>query len=108
MTQSKFKLPSGADKLRRAEVPEVDPKALEQFAAGAKDRRGPEAPLWEPHDPRAKPKYSVSMRLNKYHLEMLRFLSEIEDVSQNRILRRQLLPIIEKMAKEEFEKQKDK
>lgn len=85
--------------------PEVDPAALEAFAAGAKARRGAtEAPRpWDQLDPKAPPKYNVSVRLNDYHLEMLRFLSEKLDISQQKIIRKQLIPKIEEMAEKEFE-----
>lgn len=110
---TKFKLPVKKDKGAVQEVPEVDAAALEAFAAGAREKsldmpaEAPEPP-WAKFDPKETPKYNVSVRLNDYHLEMLRYLSEALDNSQQRILRKQLIPIIEKLAKEVFETSKVK
>lgn len=86
---SKFSLPKDDDK-------KVDPNVLREFAAGAKDHRthkGP--PPWEQFDPEEKPKHNVSVRLNDYHLAMLRWAAEEADVSQQKILKRILVPAIE-------------
>lgn len=110
-TKTKFSLPA----LKKAgdpmgEAPEVDPAALEAFAAGAREKSldihaETETPPWSQFDPKAAPKYNVSVRLNDYHLEMLRYLSETMDNSQQRILRKHLIPIIEQLASDEFSKQ---
>ncbi|MEZ5584439.1 MAG: hypothetical protein R3F37_18265 [Candidatus Competibacteraceae bacterium] len=83
----------------------VDQKALEAFAAGARYRQGveDETPPWEKHDPEATARYSVSIRLNEYELEMLRYLSKAQGISQHKILNRHLKPLLKKMAIEEFE-----
>jgi len=85
----------------------VDPKALEAFAAGARHRQGveDEIPPWEKYDPEATARYSVSIRLNEYELEMLRYLSKTQGISQHKILNRHLKPLLKKMAITEFEVQ---
>jgi hypothetical protein len=90
--------------------PEVDPEALEAFAAGARERgdEDEERPPWKRYDPQAKPKYNVSIRLNDHQLEMLRYLSETLDVSQQKILQKQLLPVLQRMAVEAFEARRSK
>ncbi len=107
MTKTKFQLPTDADRPHQADPPEVDPRALEAFAAGARERRGAREsppPPWDRFDPKAKPRHNVSVRLNDYQLEMLRYLSEVLDISQQKILRRQVVPAIEAMAEEAFGK----
>ena len=85
--------------------PEIDPAALEAFAAGAKDRRvaDGELPPWESFDPTDKPRYNVAIRLNDYQLAMLRYLAEARDTSQHKLLQRHLIPILKQLALEEFE-----
>ena len=91
---SRFSLP-------KDEEPKVDPDALRQFAAGAKEHRTQqEPPPWEQHDPAALPQHNVSVRLNDYQLEMLRYLAKRSDVSQQKVLNRILIPAIEEQAKE--------
>lgn len=108
-TKSKFSLPTKKTSDAKPEVPEVDPAALQAFAAGAKEKsldvevEAVERP-WSKFNPKDAPKYNVSVRLNDYHLEMLRYLSETLDNSQQRILRKHLIPVIERLAEEEFGK----
>lgn len=85
--------------------PEIDPAALEAFAAGAQERRvaDGEAPPWECFDPREKPRYNVAIRLNDYQLAMLRYLAEARDTSQHKLLQRHLIPILKQLALAEFE-----
>lgn len=109
MTKSKFSLPVKKVDSAQPEIPEVDPAALRAFAAGAREKSldmlGEAAdPPWSQFDPKAVPKHNVSVRLNDHHLEMLRYLSEALDNSQQRILRKHLIPIIERLANEEFSK----
>ena len=90
--------------------PEIDPAALEAFAAGAKDRQGAaEAlPPWASFDPNDKPRYNVAIRLNDYQLAMLRYLAEARDTSQHKLLQKHLLPILKQLALETFETQSGK
>ena len=106
---AKFTLQTPKPQPQTAE-PEVDPAALEAFAAGAKERRVAEGdlPPWERFDPNAKPKHNVSVRLNDYEIEMLRYLSEIQEISQHKILHKQLIPVLKQMAIEEFEARRSK
>ncbi|MBK8754795.1 hypothetical protein [Candidatus Contendibacter odensensis] len=85
--------------------PEIDPTALEAFAAGAKERRiaDEELPPWESFDPSDKPRYNVAIRLNDYQLAMMRYLAEARDTSQHKLLQRHLIPILKQLALEEFE-----
>lgn len=89
---SKFSLPKDDEN-------KVSPADLRQFAAGAKDHRvhkGP--PPWDQFDPNDVPRHNVSVRLNDYHLAMLRWLAEDADVSQQKILKKVLVPAIEEQA----------
>lgn len=81
--------------------PQVNPDALREFAAGAKDHRADQGPLpWEKFDPEALPKHNVSVRLNDYQLAMLQYVAKQLDVSQQKILNRILIPAIEQKAGE--------
>lgn len=101
---SKFTLPVKKTP-EKEPLPPVDVAALEAFAAGARDK-SLETTLaerpWDKFDAADAPKYNVSVRLNDRHLEMLRYLSEALDISQQKILRKQLVPIIERLAEETF------
>lgn len=85
--------------------PEIDPAALEAFAAGARERQvaDGEWPPWERFDPSDKPRYNVAIRLNDYQLAMLRYLAEVRDTSQHKLLQKHLIPILKQLALEEFE-----
>jgi hypothetical protein len=90
---SRFRLPTDTQE------PQVDPDALREFAAGAKDHRTKQGPSpWEQYDPAELPKYSISIRLNDYHMAMLRHLAQQEDRSQQKILRAILIPGLEEKA----------
>lgn len=94
---SRFRLPNAEPDL----PPPVDPDAIREFAAGAKEHRTESLPLpWESHDPNAVPKHNVSVRLNDYQLAMLRYLAEHSDVSQQKVLNRILIPALEQKAKD--------
>ena len=91
---SKFSLP-------KDDEPKVDQEALRQFASGAKDHRTKqEPPSWEKYDPEDVPRHNVSVRLNDYHLEMLRYLAQQADTSQQKILKKILLPVIEQQVED--------
>jgi hypothetical protein len=82
------------------EPPPVDPDALRQFAAGAKDHRTDQPLPWEAHDPNGLPKHNVSVRLNDYQVEMLRFMSKRSGISQQQVINRILVPALEQQVKE--------
>ena len=85
---SKFALPKDDES-------KVDPDALREFAAGAKKHRTKgDASPWEKYDPEDSPRNNVSVRLNDYQLEMLRYLARREDTSQQKILKKILIPAI--------------
>ena len=85
--------------------PPIDPAALEAFAAGANARQTAEGslPPWAGFDPHDKPRYNVAIRLNDYQLAMLRYLAEVRDMSQHKLLQKHLMPILKQRALEEFE-----
>ncbi|MBL8254042.1 MAG: hypothetical protein JNJ76_10605 [Candidatus Competibacter sp.] len=85
--------------------PDIDPAALEAFAAGAKERRAADGdrPPWERFDPSDKPRYNVAIRLNDHQLAMLRYLADARDTSQHKLLQKHLLPILKQLALEAFE-----
>jgi len=102
---SKFTLPFGKAANKPVPgLPDVDFSALEAFAAGARvlnaeaSLADPDRPAWAGLDPNAPPKTSLSIRVNDYHLAMIRHLTETQDTTQNRLLRRLLLPEIEALA----------
>ncbi len=87
--------------LPKDEEPQVDPGALQEFAAGAKGyRTKQEPPPWEKFDPEEPPKYNVSVRLNDYHMAILRHFAHMEDRSQQKILRSILVPALDEKADE--------
>lgn len=90
---SRFKLPQG-------EKPVVSQDALQEFAAGAKEHRTTQALPWETHQPDAPPCHNVTVRLNDYQLEMLRYLAKRTDVSQQKVMHRILVPALENRVKE--------
>ena len=100
---SKFSLPFGkAANKPGPRVPDVDLSALEAFASGARSvdapLADPDTPAWSGMDRNAPPKNTLSIRVNDYHLAMIRHLAETQDTTQNRLLRRLLLPAIEDLA----------
>lgn len=100
---SKFSLPFGkAANKPGPRVPDVDLSALEAFASGARSvdapLADPDTPAWSGLDRNAPPKNTLSIRVNDYHLAMIRHLAETQDTTQNRLLRRLLLPAIEDLA----------
>ena len=111
MSTSKFSLPAKKGSDAKPEAPDVDPAALQAFAAGAREKSleiEAAAPPWAKFDQKDAPKYNVSVRLNDCHLEMLRYIAEAQDTSQQRILRKQLIPLIEKLAMAAFEESNPK
>jgi len=85
-------------------LPPVDPNALRQFADGAKAHRTQQEPApWSQFNPDDLPRYSISIRLNEYQLTMLRFIAEQNDMSQQKVLNRIVLPELVKQAEELFE-----
>ena len=58
----------------------------------------PDTPGWSGLDRNASPKNTLSIRVNDYHLAMIRHLAETQDTTQNRLLRRLLSPAIEDLA----------
>ena len=100
---SKFSLPFGkAANKPGPRLPDVDLSALEAFAAGARvidvPLADPDKPAWSGLDRNAPAKVTLSIRVNEYHLAMIRHLAETQDTTQNRLLRRLILPEIEALA----------
>ena len=79
-------------------APPVDPDQLRAFTAGAATHSGDDPMPWEQHDPAAKPKHNVSIRVNDYHLELLRHAAQVADQSQGKLLRELVIPELEKLA----------
>ncbi len=80
----------------------MDLSALEAFASGARTAEtslaDSDKPAWSGLDRNAAPKVTLSIRVNDYHLAMIRHVVETQDTTQNRLLRRLLLPTIEDLA----------
>lgn len=66
------------------------------FISGA-GRDSPQRP-WEAWDKKAAPHTTFNLRLNDYELTLLRWLAEQRDESMQRIAKRQLIPVLEKLA----------
>lgn len=66
------------------------------FIAGA-EREDPQRP-WETWDKKAVPHMTFNLRLNDYELTLLRWLAEQRDESMQRVAKRQLIPVLEKLA----------
>jgi len=66
------------------------------FIAGA-ERDDPGRP-WEAWDKKAPPHTTFNLRLNDYELTLLRWLAEQRDESMQRVAKRQLIPVLEKLA----------
>ena len=95
---SGFSLPLETEKTPKSAV---DQDALRQFAAGARDHSTDREPYpWEQFDPNEKPRHNASVRLNDYELAILRFLAQRDDVSQQKVLNRILIPAIKEQVEE--------
>jgi len=70
----------------------VDQDQLREFTAGAATHSTGDPSPWEKHDPNERPTINVSIRLNSYELEILRYLSAAADLSQSKMLRRKVVP----------------
>ena len=98
---SKFQLPTQLKSVPQQDLPPVAQEDLRQFLAGAKEHRsGQDALPWEKFDPEEQPRYNVSVRLNNYHMAMLKYLAKQMDVSQQKVMSRILRPRIEEKALE--------
>jgi len=49
---------------------------------------------WEQYDPDDNPTKNVSIRLNQYELEILRYMATEADISQSKLLRRMVIPVL--------------
>ncbi|MEL7483806.1 MAG: hypothetical protein AAFN41_05560 [Planctomycetota bacterium] len=76
---------------------EKQPRTREQRLQKALGAIMPEAPEL---DPAAKPTFALNVRLNAYELGLLRLLAKKQDRSQHWVLKKNLIPILEKLAKE--------
>jgi hypothetical protein len=56
---------------------------------------------WEQHDPDENPTKNVSIRLNQYELEILRYMAKTGDTSQSKILRRIVVPVLMDLVEKE-------
>lgn len=101
---SKFSLPIKKSESKDNSDNDIDLSALEAFAAGAKEKNiniteRKELP-WDRFSPEDPPRYNVSVRLNDFHLEMLRYIAKEQDTTQQRVLRKHLIPVIQKLAED--------
>ncbi len=64
---------------------------------------------WDEHDPKADPSRGLNVRLNDFELELVRYLSKVEDRSMQKVIRRLIIPAVRaevsKRLKEEGNKQ---
>ncbi len=80
---------------------QVDPDALRAFAAGASSHSTGTPMPWEQYDPDDNPTKNVSIRLNQYELEILRHMATEADISQSKLLRRMVIPLLLKSLEKE-------
>ena len=97
---------------RAKKPPYIEPEGLADFAAGAEARaplKQVKAPSGKSRsqasgvdgmDPDAKPTKGLNLRLNEYELALLHKVAESEDRSVQKVIKRILLPALEKAAKE--------
>ena len=82
-------------KFKRKSLPDSpDPAKVKRFASGAAKREGRDKP-WDGLDPKEKPTSGINLRLNEYELAMLRYLSEVDERSIQKTIKRLLLPALE-------------
>lgn len=77
---------------RRCKPSPPDTRVLEASLAD------PDSSVWSCFDRHAPAKVTLSIRVNDYHLAMIRHLTDTQDTTQNLLLRRLLLPEIEQLA----------
>lgn len=80
-------------------VPDINKEAVESFSKGGVEQKKITSFPWEGLDPKAKPTYGVNLRLNEYELSLLRHVSEEEDRSQQKVLKKLLVPALEEAAR---------
>jgi hypothetical protein len=78
-------------------VPDINQKAVESFSKGIEQKN--DVLPWKSLDPKAKPIYGVNLRLNEYELSLLRYVSDAEDRSQQKVLKKLLVPALEEATR---------
>lgn len=97
---------------RAKNSPPIEPEGLADFAAGAEAREPlkqvkvpakktpAKAPAVKGLDPKAKPSKGLNLRLNEYELALLHKVAVSEDRSVQKVIKRILVPALEKALKE--------
>lgn len=90
------------DRVKTTNSAQVAPEQATQFieAAAEADPQQGKRP-WEDFDKKAVPRTTFNLRLNDYELALLRWLADQQGDSMQKIAKRALIPILEKMATED-------
>ena len=70
-----------------------DDQSVVRFIAGA-DRRTAESLPWDDLDSKAKPTVGINLRLNEYELAIIRHISQLEERSIQKTIKRHLIPAL--------------
>jgi hypothetical protein len=82
------------------EVPDIDKDTIKQFSKGIKARNAQDNTYpWQELDADQPPIHGINLRLNDYELALIRFLAKSEDRSQQKIIKKLLIPALEEGAK---------
>lgn len=104
MNKSKFSLESDdIENDRDNDYPEIDRKALEEFAQGAAThstktlaKQEPSDDDWRNEDPDAMPSYNFRLRLNKYEIGLLKHAAGLERRSLSNMIK---LVLVQELSK---------
>ena len=88
------------DVFKENEVPDVDKTIVQQFSQGINSRNIQDNDYpWKQLDADEPPIHGINLRLNDYELALIRFLAKSEDRSQQKIIRKLLIPALEEGVK---------
>lgn len=73
----------------------IDQKQLRAFTSGAKYRTSHDGMPWSRFNQADVARYNVSLRLNNYYLEMLRYIAKQQGISQHTFMAAIILPALE-------------
>jgi len=82
------------------EVPDIDKTIVQQFSQDINSRNIQDDNYpWKQLDANQSPIHGINLRLNDYELALIRFLAKSEDRSQQKIIRKLLIPALEEGVK---------
>ena len=98
-----MEMPSLRDRVKKRSTAEITPNndKADSFINAADDHSSASSPnLWEVHDKKAVPRTTFNLRLNDYELALLRHLADQRDESMQKVAKRALIPVLERMIEE--------